>query len=196
MPSVPRNCAPFESTGRLLKNETFQAPAPRGLVFALYDDDGAWGIDIHPSKAPTHHYLDVTPPIQFRPHLYIGHGYVSAKESAETKRYVQFVTNETDYRRARKAIASYNKSKDPGAAGATLKTLGPLMKGLLTLEVHDYALESASKDEYTMGGAHMDHLFRPGVRAVRFEGESSRKYLDWLTRHAAVSAGERRSRCG
>jgi putative addiction module component (TIGR02574 family) len=90
----------------VLAGEIFQLRLSRGLEFALVDDQGAWAIVIRPITDRSVNYFDVTPPLQTRPHAYIGPRYMDARESVAFPRDVRFVITPEDYDAALEAIAS------------------------------------------------------------------------------------------
>jgi hypothetical protein len=131
-------CVPFASARRLAAGESFQLRLPRNLEFVLADDDGAWSIVIRPVGDSNVNFVDVTPPVQTRPHAYIGARYMNARDSVRFGRELGFVITREDYASAVAAIAA--SRQPPYDAAATLAKLNTLMKGRLRLKIEDHSL--------------------------------------------------------
>jgi hypothetical protein len=140
-PGQGTECVSFASDGRLHAGEVFRLRLPRDLEFRLAGNDGGWDIVIRPLNGRVANYLDVTPPLQTRPHVCIGRCYIDARESVAFPRDVRFVVTGEDYKAALDAIAA--SRQPPYDAGATLQKLDVLLKGRLVLNIDDHSLRSS-----------------------------------------------------
>jgi len=131
------DCVRFSSNGRLPIGTVFRLQLPRGLEFLLADDDGAWELVVRPLADRGLNLLDVTPPVQTRPHVYIGPRYLSARESVGFARDVRFVVTREDFEAARGAITAFRRGDAP-----TVDKLDALMKGRLFLNIEDHNLKA------------------------------------------------------
>jgi hypothetical protein len=140
-PRPAERCVPFSSHGRLMRGTSFRLRLPHGLEFILKADDDAWALVIRPIGADGVNFLDVTPPLQTRPHVYIGARYIDGRESVKFSRALEFVIRRRDYEAALAAI-----NRDPRDAGLTLAALKALMPGRLYLTIADHNLAHRPED--------------------------------------------------
>lgn len=128
------DCIAFSSHQRLMAGESFSVKLTHGLKFSLADDrDGSWAIVVGPVEEPFVNFFDLTPPLQTRPHAYIGRSYMEARESVSFPRQAHFVVTRRDYDEVARTIRDYD-------ASVSLATIGRLARGRLFLKVNDYSL--------------------------------------------------------
>lgn len=129
-----RVCVAFASDGRLMAGESFTLKLPRGLEFTLKGDrNGSWAIIVSPVEPPFINFFDLTPPLQYRPHAYVGPVYIKARESVGMGRDEPFVVTRRDFDEVDRTVAESD-------AGTSLATIARLATGRLLLRFPDYGL--------------------------------------------------------
>lgn len=142
-PSLPKDCAPFTSGGRLRYDQSSAIDLLLGFELRL-SSDGVWGWDISIGrKGQSRDYMWVVSPpfVTARAHVLIGPGYgLQAKDSVGFERMLRFALNDSDYAEARR-IATGQRDPEPG----DLERLG---QGTLRLKVTSFATRKVPNEPF------------------------------------------------
>jgi hypothetical protein len=135
------HCVAVE-TPRLPSGESFTAAIGKELEFRLRAEPrGRWIITLGPTGAMRDYIGIVSPPFETAPHLLIGAGYETAKESVmRSPRRFQFVTTPQEYE---DAVAFVEHARRDREARITAREIEQKGKGSLELWITEFGMSPA-----------------------------------------------------